>query len=237
MAFCSNCGNQLEGNERFCVKCGSDVSAKTGAEPAGPVAPAGGAGPRLVPSTPMQPVPPVTAMPGPYAAPGAMPASYAAPVPVPVQVAIAQQPPAKKGVTFGTLAVVAALALGGYYYYTHDYMKDHPPAASKSQPQTGTAAALGKQQAFDAHWQTVNGYVQLSNGKWTNNANVAVQTSTLECDQYDLSGNLLDQMRTTLNGPVQPGGTDTFNPFTVGAVANHLNRVTCTILYAKAVGQ
>jgi len=190
MAFCSNCGNQLEGNERFCVKCGSDVSAKTGA--AGPVASASAAGPRVVPSMPMQPVQPMTAMPGPYAAPG----------PIPVPMAIAQQPPAKKGVTFGTLAVVAALALGGYYYYTHYYVKDHPPAAAKSQPQGGTAAALGKQQAFDAHWQTVNGFVQLSNGKWTNNANVAIQSSTLECDQYDAGGNLLDQMRTTLNGPV-----------------------------------
>jgi len=226
MAFCSNCGNQLEGNERFCVKCGSDVSAKTGAA-AGPVASASAAGPRVVPSMPMQPVQPMTAMPGPYAAPG----------PIPVPMAIAQQPPAKKGVTFGTLAVVAALALGGYYYYTHYYVKDHPPAAAKSQPQGGTAAALGKQQAFDAHWQTVNGFVQLSNGKWTNNANVAIQSSTLECDQYDAGGNLLDQMRTTLNGPVQPGGTDTFNPFNVGAVANNLSRVTCTIMYAKAVGQ
>ena len=224
MAFCGNCGNQLESDERFCVKCGNDVSAKTGAS--GPVASTSAAGPRVVPSMPMQPVQPMTAMPG-----------MSAPGPIPVPMAIAQQPPAKKGVTFGTLAVVAALALGGYYYYTHYRVKDHPPAAAKSQPQGGTAAALGKQQAFDAHWQTVNGFVQLSNGKWTNNANVVIQSSTLECDQYDAGGNLLDQMRTTLNGPVQPGGTDTFNPFNVGAVANNLNRVTCTIMYAKAVGQ
>lgn len=235
MAFCSNCGNQLEGNERFCSKCGSDVSAKSGAAAAGPVATAGGAGPRAVPSTPVQPVQPfqpVAPVPGAYAGPGAIP-----PGAIPVPVGVAQQPPAKKGVTFGTLAILVVLALGGYYYYTHYYVKNHPPASAKSQPQSGTAAALGKQQAFDAHWQTVNGFVQLSNGKWTNNANVAIQSSTLECDQYDSGGNLLDQMRSTLNGPVQPGGTDTFNPFNVGAVANNLNRVTCTILYAKAVGQ
>ena len=32
--FCSKCGAQLEGNERFCVKCGHDVTA-AGAVPAG----------------------------------------------------------------------------------------------------------------------------------------------------------------------------------------------------------
>lgn len=228
MAFCGNCGNQLEGNERFCVKCGSDVSAKAGA--------AAPAGPRAVPSTPVQPMQPVSSTPGVYAAPGPIPIAPGA-MPMPMPMPMVQQPPAKKGVTFGTLVVLAAVALGGYYYYTHYWVKDHPPAAAKSQSQGGTAAALGKQQAFDAHWQTVNGFVQLSNGKWTNNANVAIQTSTLECDQYDSGGNLLDQMRTTLNGPVQPGATDTFNPFTVGAVASNLNRVTCTIMYAKPVGE
>jgi hypothetical protein len=66
---------------------------------------------------------------------------------------------------------------------------------------------------------------------------VTVASATLECDQYDAAGNELDQMRTTVNGPVQPGGTDTFNPFSMGAVANNLNKVTCTIMYAKPVGQ
>jgi hypothetical protein len=231
MAFCSNCGNQLDGNERFCAKCGSEVSAKAGASAAGPTAVPCSAGPRAVQSTLAQPVQPVTAMPGAYAAPGA----YAPPGAIPLPVAVAQQPPAKKGVTFGTLVIVAALGLGGYYYYTHDYAKNHSPALSQSQ--NGSAAVLGKQQAFDAHWQTVNGFVQLTNGTWTNHANVAIQSATLECDQYDSAGNDLDQMRTTLNGPVQPGATDTFNPFTMGAVASNLNKVTCTIQYAKAAGQ
>ena len=212
MAFCGNCGNQLEGNERFCVKCGSDVAAKTtaGAASASPIA----AVPRPVASMPVQPI----TMPGPYAAAGSIPVAIAVP-----------QAPQKKGVTFGTLIVVAALAAGGYYYYTH-----HKPV-SDEKAQGGSAAALGKQQAFDAHWQNVNGYIQLTNGKWTNNSTVAVQSATLECDQYDGSGNDLDQMRTTLNGPVQPGGTDTFNPFNMGAVAYNLNKVTCTIMYAKPV--
>jgi hypothetical protein len=232
MAFCSNCGNQLDGSERFCAKCGSEVSAKAGASAAEPVAAPGSPSPRAVQSTPAQPVQPVTAMPGAYAAPGA----YAPPPgAIPLPVAVAQQPPAKKGVTFGTLVIVAALGLGGYYYYTHDYAKNHSPALSQSQ--NGSAAVLGKQQAFDAHWQTVNGFVQLTNGTWTNHANVAIQSATLECDQYDSAGNDLDQMRTTLNGPVQPGATDTFNPFTMGAVASNLNKVTCTIQYAKAASQ
>lgn len=166
---------------------------------------------------------------------GAIPAGYVAPGPIPVAVAVPAPAPAKKGMKFSTLIVVAAIAAGGYYYYTHDYVKDHTPAAS--QGQGGAAAALGKQQAFDAHWQTANGFVELSNGRWTNNASVAVQSATLQCDQYDSNGNDLDQMRTTLNGPVQPGGTDTFDPFSVGAVASNLDQVKCTITYARPVGQ
>ena len=224
MAFCSNCGNQLEGNERFCGKCGSDVSGKTaaGAVAAGPVAVGQVAPPRAVPSAaapPVQPIQPIAAMPGVYAAPGA----------IPMAVAMPQQAPAKRGITLGTVVIIAALAAGGYYYYKNYY----PPA---SQTQKGAGAALAKQQAFDAHWQTVNGYIQLTNGKWTNNSTVAVQSATLECDQYDVGGNDLDQMRTTLTGPVNPGETDTFNPFNMGAVANNLNKVTCTIMYVKPTG-
>ncbi len=216
MAFCSNCGNQLESNERFCVKCGNDVTAK-----AGPVAvPASSpAVPRAVQSAPMLPVQPMAAMPGTYAAPG----------PIPVAMTMPLQPPAKRGVTLGTVILVAALVAGGYYYYKNHF----PPATEK---QKGGNAELAKQQAFDAHWQTVNGFIQLTNGKWTNNASVAIQSATLECDQFDSGGNNLDQMRTTLTGPVNPGGTDTFNPFNMGAVANNLNKVTCSILYVKPAG-
>lgn len=262
MAFCSNCGNQLEANERFCVKCGSDTTVKAGGAAApgvaavaptvATVAPGMGAsGPRPVPSMPMPPVQPVQ----PYQPMAPMPGAYVAPGPIPVGVAIPQQAQQKKGLTMGTVVVLIALAVGGYYYYTHYYERDHPAAsqtpgqtppagpaqppgpAQPNGPQSGGAAALGKQQAFDAHWQAVNGFIQLSNGKWTNNASVAVQSATLVCQQLDAAGNDLDEMRTTLNGPVQPGGTDTFDPFNVGAVASNLSRVSCTIQYAKAVGQ
>lgn len=226
MAFCSSCGNQLEGHERFCSKCGSDLTAKAGVPVAvTPIATVNGG----IASAPVQTM---GSTPSAYALPGAIPV---APGGIPVAVAMPPQAPAKKRVTLGTVVVAAAIAAGGYYYYTHDYVKNHSQASS--QAQAGAGAALGKQQAFDASWQTVNGFVQLSNGKWTNNSNVAVSSATLECDQYDASGNELDQMRTTLNGPVQPGGTDTFNPFSMGAVANNLNRVTCTIMYAKPASQ
>ena len=239
MAFCSNCGNQLEGNERFCSKCGNDLSAKAAIPAAATVAAANGGFSHGIGSTPTQPIYPMGAMPGAYAAPGQIPIAPG-PMPVPpggisLAVAMPAAAPAKKGVRFGTLVIVAALAAGGYYYYTHYYVKEH--AAASAQTQKGAGAALGKQQTFDAHWQNVNGFIQVSNGKWTNNSNVEVQSATLECDQYDAGGNDLDQMRTTLNGPVQPGATDTFNPFSMGAVANNLNRVTCTITYAKPAGQ
>lgn len=225
MAFCSNCGNQLEGTERFCSNCGNDVSSKAGTPAAAPFAAANGGGGQAVASPPMNAVQPVVSMPGVYTAPGAIPMAVAMP---PIA-------PKKKRVTFGTLVIAAAIVAGGYYYYTHNYLANHPPASA--QTEKGAGAALGKQQAFDAHWQTVNGFVQLTNGRWTNNSSVAVESATLECDQYDAAGNELDQMRTTVNGPVQPGGTDTFDPFSMGAVANNLNKVTCKILYAKPVGQ
>ena len=153
----------------------------------------------------------------------------------------------------GTVVVIAALAAGGYYWYTH--IRPKPPAPAPpapapappnpappapggggGAPQPPGAAALGKLQSFNANWNQVNGFVQITNGKWVNNATVAVQSATLECDQYDSGGNLLDEMKTTLNGPVQPSGTATYNPFNMGAVAANLSKVTCEITYAKAVG-
>jgi predicted amidophosphoribosyltransferase len=52
-AFCSKCGTQLEGNERFCVKCGNDVTA---AAPASAPAPVAAAPPPRV-AQPMAPPP------------------------------------------------------------------------------------------------------------------------------------------------------------------------------------
>lgn len=206
MAFCSNCGNQLEGNERFCVKCGKDLSAKSATTATAPVA-----APPPPAATALPVMPPV---PGAYVAPGAIP------------VAVAVSPaPAKRGGMFGTVIVVLALLGGGWYYYKH---KPTPVTDPE-----GANTALSKQQAFDAHWQTVNGWIQISNAKWTNNAQTPIQSAILECAQYDASGNDLDEMRTTLNGPVTPGNSASFNPFWMGEVASNLNKVTCTIVHVK----
>jgi len=230
MAFCGNCGNQMEGNERFCVKCGRDMTANgattaTAPPPAAPVTAAPAAPPPPPPVQQMQPMqPPMPPPPG-YMPPGVIPMG------IPMQ-----PPPAKKGGMFGTIVVVV-LILGGIGYY---YDKHPPtPAAGGAAPssQWTQDEALAKQQAFDAHWDAVNGFVQLSNGKWTNNSTAPVQSATLECDQFDTAGNNLDQMRTTLNGPLQPGTTDSFNAFQMGAVATNMNKVTCTIIHVKQPGE
>ena len=76
----------------------------------------------------------------------------------------------------------------------------------------------------------------ITNGKWTNHATVPIASATLECDQYNEYGTDLAQMRTALNGPLQAGATQSYNPFQMGAVARDVNKVTCTIVHVKAVG-
>jgi len=218
MAFCKKCGTQLQGDERFCVGCGTEVSG-TGAASAATgtgtiAAPVAGA---VVPAKPGAAAQQVVVGPGHYAPPGT----------IPITVTLPAQAPAKRGGLMWILIVLAALG-GGYYYYK----QPKPPATADP----SVNSALTKQQTFDAHWQAVNGFVQVSNGKWTNNATVAIDSSTLECDQYDSNGTDLAQMRTTLDGPVQPGSTSTFNPFQMGEVATNVDRVTCTIVHVKAVG-
>lgn len=224
MAFCGNCGAQMDASERFCVKCGKDNGIRPAAVPvAAPVAVAPSSAP---------PAPPVAPAPAMYAAP---------PSAIPVAVGLPPQAPAKKSGPLSTIIVLALLAGGGYYYYTHHY----PPApAPTPQPQPGPGggsgssnAELAKQQDFEATWQNVNGMVQLSSETWKNNASVSVQSATMECDQLDTSGNVLDEMRTTLNGPVAPGATDSFDPFSMGAVAANLNKVHCYIVHVKPVAQ
>jgi hypothetical protein len=216
MAFCGNCGAQMDASERFCVKCGKDNSVKTATAPVAAAPP------------PVPPAPPVTPAPAMYAAP---------PAPIPVAVGMPPQAPAKKSGPLSTIVVLALLAGGGYYYYTHHY----PPApAPQPQPNPNPGpsnADLAKQQDFEATWQNVNGMVQLSSETWKNNASVSVESATMECDQLDSAGNLLDEMRTTLNGPVAPGATDGFSPFSMGAVAANLSKVHCYIVHVKPVTQ
>ena len=205
MAFCKNCGTQLHGDERFCPGCGTEVSAKGATGPSATVPPA------VVAPTPIPagthpsipPAQPVPGAPGVFLPPGAIP------------IAVMPQAPPKRGGWLKTLLIIAVIVAVGYYFVQHMPSSDQ-----------GATAALTKQQAFDAHWQNDYGFVQVSDGKWTNNATVAVNSAILECDQYDSNGTDLAQMRTTLNGPVQPGASATFSPFKMGAVATNVYKVT-----------
>jgi hypothetical protein len=176
----------------------------------------------------------------------AVPVAY--PPQIPVAMPMPPQAPAQSGNKMWTWIVVIALAAGGYYYYTHraPATPATPPAATPpaatppaapapGAPKPGDNAAVAKLQVFNAHWQAVNGFIQISSGSWTDNATVPLQSSTLECDQYDANNNDLDQMTTTLNGPIQPAATLTFNPFNMGAVATNMNHVTCSITHVVQV--
>jgi hypothetical protein len=226
MKFCSNCGAPIEGNERFCVKCGTPISANGAAIPVTAPLP-------LAAVTYAAPPPPMPPQPV-----AAVPVAY--PPQIPVAMPMPPQAPAQSGNKMWTWIVVAALAAGGYYYYTHKApaapaTPPVAPAPAVPTPGAGANAALAKLQVFNAHWQTVSGFVQISNGVWTNNATVPIQSSTLECDQYDANNNNLDQMTTTLNGPVQPAANVTFNPFNMGAAAANMTHVTCTITHVVQV--
>jgi len=151
-----------------------------------------------------------------------------------------------------TVIVLGLLAAVGYYYQKHQAAAAAPqpgtaptqpatapqpaqPATAPSQPGAAPAVPGGGQgpaqlQVFAGHWQVVNGYVVISNGIWKNNANVAMQSATLECDQFNLGRTDLAQMRTTLNGPVQPGGTATFNAFQMGGAVMNMHSVNCEIM-------
>ncbi len=198
MAFCGNCGNQLQSDERFCVKCGHDVSANA-APAAAPVA--ASAAPPLQPAAAVQ-----------YAAPGA----------IPIAVAVPQAPP-KRGGMVGTVIVILLVLAAGYYYAKH-----RTPATPPTPPVT--TAQLAQQQDFAGHWENIFGFIEVSNGKWTNNAKVAIQTAPLASDHYSSNNTDLAQMRTTLNGPLQPGASSTFNTFQMGTVADYMNRVSCWIV-------
>jgi len=225
MAFCSNCGTQLKGEERFCEKCGTDVSAKTAAPP---------------PPPPPPQVHPVAVAPAPYLAPAPYPAAMAVPPPA----------PAKSSSTIGTIVILAILAGGGYYWYTHRPPPTPPATAPANPPATppssapanppgapaaGTEATLVKAQTFAATWKNTGGFVEIDGSKWTNGSTVAIQTATLECDQVSAANAILDSMRTTLNGPNPPGDSMTFNPFQMGVVVPPTTHVSCNIVHVKQV--
>ena len=87
-------------------------------------------------------------------------------------------------------------------------------------------------QSFTGQVGEVNGQVEISNGQWTNRATVAVQSVTLECIQYNADGAALTRTQNTLNGPVQPQSSTSFNPFQMGAVVQGATRAQCGIVGA-----
>jgi len=250
MKVCSHCGTPLQGDERFCVACGADVSSMT--------APAS-----VAASGPVTPVAPTPAPPA-SAAPIAhttVPVAYAAPVPAPIPVFVSTPaPPAKTSSKVWTWIIIAAVLLGGYYY-SKTTTSTTPTPAAPAQPgapaepgapaQPGTPAQPGvptqpgapaqpgvqgqpvspvQQQSFSGNWRAIYGYVGVTNARWTNRSSIAIQSATLQCDQYAANGADLTQTQMTLNGPVQPGGTTTFNPFQMGAVNVYMTRVNCAIV-------
>ena len=100
----------------------------------------------------------------------------------------------------------------------------------------GPNAALVQQQDFTNNERPANGYAQIFNARWTNNSNVPILRAVLECDQYDDSGAVLLQIRTNLNGTIQPGGTGSYNPFNMGAIQPNLVRVNCAIVDVTPAG-
>jgi hypothetical protein len=243
MKFCSHCGAQLQGDERFCVACGTPVTASPGSVPAsGAVSviaappihlPPAAAAP-MAPPPMVVPLPPPIRVPGVYAVPGSIPIGAGAP-------AAADNHAGKVWVGIILVAIVA----GSYYYSKHKPAAAVAPAVparpgAPAQPgtpgQPGTPAqpvdngVLVQQQAFAGHWKAIYGDVEVTNASWTNHSTVAIQSATLQCDQYAANGADLSQIQTTLNGPVQPGGTTIFNPFQMGRVSVYMSRVNCAIV-------
>jgi hypothetical protein len=240
MAFCSNCGNQLQGDERFCVKCGHDVKANGTPAEAASTPVAGANAPAVTPAVAAQPI----AAAPPYAAPGPIPVAIGMP---PVAV-----PQKNNGLVW---AIVLLLLLGGgYYYYNKNHQQTPPQGNAPAQPGTapssgaapqpgvpvqpgdpgpgGQNASLVQMQHFSGQWRVDNGSVEVYNLAWTNGSNVVMQSAVLECDQYDASNGVLAQNRTTLNGPVQPGGVGRYNAFTMGTAQQGLKAVNCAFVAA-----
>jgi hypothetical protein len=129
------------------------------------------------------------------------------------------------------VVIVIAAILAGSYYYSKNKAAATPPQAAPAQPGVqGQPVPLVQQQSFAGHWKAIYGFVEVTNASWTNHSATAIQSASLECDQYSANGAKLSQMQTNLNGPVQPGATVTFNPFQMGSVSTYMSRVNCFIV-------
>ncbi len=129
MAFCNHCGAQLEGDERFCVKCGNDVKAQAAAPAAAVSAPA---------TAPAAPIP--------VAQPAAPPPMYAAPGQFPVAMAVPPPAQSKHGWIWGVI-IVALVLYGLYYVGTHNKQTPQSqPGQGQGQPGQGQPGQPGQGQ-------------------------------------------------------------------------------------------
>ncbi|MFP5230173.1 MAG: hypothetical protein ACLGXA_21360 [Acidobacteriota bacterium] len=221
MAFCGNCGNALQGTEKFCAQCGAEArsSASVPAVSA-PVAP---------PAVSVAPAPPIAAASAPWFPQGAIPVVIPAPPPQP-----AAQKKGRMGIVIGVL-ILAAL---GYYFYGKSQHRTPVAAAPNTQPATGNPppsgsgvnAALVNLQTFNAHWQDQSGMLMLTTATWSNNSNTNITSATLQCRQYNSAGTDLSEYRITLNGPTNAGTSSSFSNISLGATASGMTRVDCSIV-------
>lgn len=240
MAFCSKCGNHLEGNERFCVKCGADLAATP---------------PSATP--PAAPAPSVAAPAAQYA----VPAGYAPPGSVPV----AMQIPAASPKRLPWLWIVICLALAGtafYYYHQTQLLQAeiarYKPIIDLLNDTTGgdkgngnnnnngggpgggggdgggnnTQALMQQQVWHQTAWQVSNGVVVVQ-GTWQNNSGTSIRSGTLTCSEYDANNQPLGSLSTTLygpsDGPVLGGNIYTYNSLNMGAPAANLDKLGCAL--------
>ncbi len=228
MAFCSNCGHQLAGNEKFCAECGADTATKTATAPAANFAPGPGPAPAATPLA--QPIA-STPYPG---------------VPVAVGVPPPVQPAQQKKGMMGTVVVIILVAGIGYYFYnkSHTPAKPAPAPAPTAQnpPASGSGsgsgngggnAALVNQQTFNAHWQDQSGMLVLTTATWANNSSTNITSATLQCRQYNAAGTDLSEYRVTLNGPTNAQASSTFTNIALGATATGMAKVDCSIIHVK----
>lgn len=128
----------------------------------------------------------------------------------------------------GTLVVLAAIVVCGYYYYNHD--KAPTPASA---PPSGQDKALLQQQAFEAQWQNVNGFLVLTSAKWTNNSKVAIASATVRCEQLNPGGGDLSEYRVTLNTATPANMASTYTNIQMGALASGMSKVSCDVVHVK----
>ena len=177
-----------------------------------------------------QAVPPQAAPPQPMPLmPGMLPQYPPPPGQIPIIMGVPPMAPPKSRNTLLWLVIVCAVVYGLYYMGKHDQNQQTQSGTNHKQLSEQDQAILQAQQ-FTGNYDSVNGYIQISQGLWRNGSNIALQSAKLRCEQVSASGQSLMQNQTTLNGPAGPGQTISFPVFQIGAVAQGVSKVNCDIV-------